>query len=154
MNSKKNIGIITSAGGHYFQIKQLLPYFKGNNIFWIINPKLKYEPKLHGSTVYIAYAPESRNVITALANALQSFSIFRNEKPDVLISCGAGIAVPFFFIGKFFYHTKLIFIEPIDFVAYPSLTGKIVYNFVDYFFVQQKIQKTWYPKAVYQGSIL
>ena len=75
------------------------------------------------------------------------------EKPDLLISCGAGIAPPVFLVGKIL-GCKLIFIEPYDFIAYPSLSGKMVSLLVDKLLIQNHQQKKFFKKAEFWGSTL
>jgi beta-1,4-N-acetylglucosaminyltransferase len=154
MTNKPTIGIITSKGGHIFQLNQLRPFWKKYKRFWITDQGLDTDYFLKSEKIYFGYFPESRNIVNAFRNLFLAFKILKIERPDILISSGAGIAVPFFIVGKLFFKTKIIFIEPYDFIRYPSLTGKIVYNFVDLFLIQHNFQKKWYPKAKYWGSLL
>ena len=71
---------------------------------------------------------------------------------DLIISCGAAVAVPFFYIGKMM-GAKLVYIEVFDRIDKPTMTGKMVYPIVDKFVVQWEEQKKVYPKAVNLGSI-
>ena len=153
-NKKVKLGIITSSGGHLLQLIQINSLFKKYDRFWVSFSGKDTKYYLKKERVYIAYYPESRNVVNAIKNSLLSIKIFLKEKPKVLISSGAGIAVPFFFIGKIFFHTKNIYIESYDFIQYPSLTGRMVYHITDLFLIQHKKQKQWYPKAKYWGSLL
>ena len=85
--------------------------------------------------------------------------IVKKEKPDLLFSCGAGIAPPVFLAGKIL-GCKLLFMEPYDFIAYPSLSGRLVAPIVDKLLVQHKIQKKFFQtrltgkKAEYWGETL
>ena len=76
----------------------------------------------------------------------------RLKEFDLIISCGAAVAVPFFYIGKTM-GAKLIYIEVFDRIDKPTMTGKMVYPIVDKFIVQWEEQKKVYPKAVNLGSI-
>jgi len=152
-SKKVKLGIITSKGGHLLQLIQINSLFKKYNRFWVSFSGKDTKYYLKKEITYYAYYPESRNVLNAIKNSLLSIKIFLKEKPSHLISSGAGLAVPFFIIGKIL-KARLIFIEPFDFVSYPSLTGKILYNIVDLFIVQHKVQKKWFKKAKYWGSLL
>ena len=70
----------------------------------------------------------------------------------VIISSGAAVAVPFFYLGKLF-GAKLVYIEVFDRIDKPTMTGKMVYPIVDKFIVQWEEQKEVYPKAINLGSI-
>jgi len=150
---KNNIGIITSKGGHLSEVLQLQPLWVDRDRFWVTFRGKDTSYYLAKEKKHYAHFPESRSLVNAVRNLFLAVRILKKERPTVLISCGAGIAVPFFLVGKFLYGTRLIYIESYDFIAYPSLTGKLLYNFVDLFVVQHSIQKKWYPKAKYWGSL-
>ena len=61
----------------------------------------------------------------------------------MIISCGAAVAVQFFYIGKMM-GAKLVYIEVFDRIDKPTMTGKMVYPIVDKFVVQWKEQKNVY----------
>ena len=150
----KKIGIITSKGGHLLEISQLIPLFSKYRHFWV---SFKGKDVLHlknRGKIYYANYPETRHAINFIKNLYLASRVFAIEKPTTLISCGAGIALPFFVIGKLFFKTRIMYIESFDCIAYPSLTGRLVYNLADLFLVQHKEQKKWYPKAKYWGSLL
>lgn len=151
---KVKIAVITSKGGHLFEILRLKNLFDSYSHFYVTFRGSDSQYYLKNKNIYYAYYPESRNIKNFFKNLFLSILIFSKEKPTLLISCGAGIAVPFFIVGKLLFKAKLIFIEPYEFVAYPSLTGKILYNVADLFLIQQKCQQEWFPKAKYWGSLL
>ncbi len=46
--------------------------------------------------MYPCYFPTNRNLINLVKNTFLAFKILRDEKPDVIISSGAAVAVPSF----------------------------------------------------------
>ena len=76
----------------------------------------------------------------------------KKEKPDVIISSGTAVAVPFFYIGKLF-GAKTVYIEVFDRIDKPTVTGKLVYPVTDKFIVKWEEMKKVYPKAINLGSI-
>ncbi|MDC1211760.1 UDP-N-acetylglucosamine transferase subunit ALG14 [Amylibacter sp.] len=78
---------------------------------------------------------------------IDSWRILKIEKPEFIISTGAGVAVPFFIIGKLIYRSKLIFIESASRVNSLSLTGKLVYFFVDKLYVRDERLAKKYKRA-------
>ena len=99
------------------------------------------------------YALDSAGFKTrGFEDGLSCYEALKNEKPDLIISCGAAVAVPFFYIGKMM-GAKLVYIEVFDRIDKPTMTGKMVYPIVDKFVVQWEEQKKVYPKAVNLGSI-
>ena len=87
-----------------------------------------------------------------MKNTVLAWKVLKREKPDLIISSGAAVAVPFFYLGKLF-GAKLIYIEVFDRIDKPTMTGKLVYPIVDKFIVQWDEMKEVYPKAINLGSI-
>lgn len=114
--------VVTSVGGHLYQMIKISNSWADYNHFWVTFNAVDVKSLLHKQQVYHAYAPESRNLVNVIRNFILALKILRVEKPSVVISCGAGIAPPFFLAAKIMgIHT--IYIEPIDFIQKPSLTG-------------------------------
>ena len=107
---------------------------------------------LKGEKVYPCYFPTNRKIKNIIKNTFVAQRVLRKEKPDLVISSGAAVAVPFFYIAKLM-GKKLIYIEVFDRIDKPTLTGKLVYQIVDKFIVQWVEMKKVYPKAINLGSI-
>ena len=152
-SNRPKIAIISSRGGHLFQMYRLKAWWNRYDHFWVTFPGDDVSSLLKNERIYYGYYPESRNVLNAIRNLLFAIKILRKEQPGMLISCGAGIAPPFFYIGKLL-GIKLIFIEPYDFIAYPSLSGRLIAPIADHFLVQHKTQMRFYKNALYKGATL
>ena len=150
---KPRIGIITSKGGHLYQMSRLRPWWNKYDRFWVTFPGEDSESLLSGERVYYGYYPETRHIIHAIRHIFLALRILRKERPSVLISCGAGIAPPFFIIARFM-GIKTVFIEVFDLVKKPSLTGKLISPFVTHMLVQHEAQKRFYKRAISMGPIL
>lgn len=101
---------------------------------------------------FSCYYPTNRNVINLIRNSFLAIKILLKEKPDLIISSGAAVAVPFFYLGKLM-GAKTIYIEVFDRIDAPTLTGKLVYPVTDKFIVQWDEMKKVYPKAINLGGI-
>jgi len=148
----KKLCLICAAGGHLTQMRQMEHLWKYYDYFFVTQKKpiTKYLKKVH-KTYYIQ--DPNRNPIPVIKCFIDSWKLFRKEKPDVIITTGAGIAIPMFIIGKLF-GKKLIAIESVSRVFTPSLTGKILYNIADLFLVQwPTLLKKYGPKAKYGGRV-
>ena len=108
--------------------------------------------KLKNEKMYSCYFPTNRNLKNLIKNTILAIKILKKEKPDLIISSGAAVAVPFFYIGKIL-GIKLVYIEVFDRYDKPTLTGKLVYPITDKFIVQWEEEKKVYPKAINLGSI-
>ena len=147
------IGLITSRGGHLFQLYQLKGWWSRYERFWVTGRGEDTKFFLKKERVYYAYFPESRNFLNAIKNLFLGFKILKKEKPDLLVSCGAGIAPPIFLAGKLL-GCKLVFMEPYDFIAYPSLSGRLIAPIADKILVQHKRPKRFYKKSQYWGGTI
>jgi UDP-N-acetylglucosamine:LPS N-acetylglucosamine transferase len=120
---------------------------------WITSKK---EDALHlvkDERVYWAYFPTPRNLKNLLRNTLLAWRVLRRERPDVIVSSGSAVAVPFFYIGKVLGCT-LVFIEVYDRISTPTLTGKLVYPIADLFVLQWEEQRRFYRRGILLGQIL
>ena len=134
---------------HLYMLK---PFWKNKDRFWVTFDKDDAKSILSGEKVYPCFFPTNRNLKNLIRNTFLAVRILRKEKPDLLISSGAAVAVPFFYIAKLM-GKKLIYIEVYDRIDKPTLTGRLVYPIVDSFIVQWEEQKQVYKKAVNFGSI-
>lgn len=134
---------------HLYMLK---PSWKDHERFWVTFDKEDARSLLEGEEVYHCYYPTNRSIKALFINTRLAIKLLRKERPDLIISSGAAVAVPFFYIGKLL-GAKLIYIEVFDRIDKPTMTGKMVYPIADKFIVQWEEMKKVYPKAINLGSI-
>lgn len=144
--------LVGSSGGHLTHLKMLKPFWENKNRFWVTFDKEDANSALKDEQVYHCYFPTNRNIWNLVRNTILAVKVLRKERPDVIISSGAAVAVPFFYIGKVL-GAKLIYIEVFDRVDKSTVTGRLVYPITDKFIVQWEEQKQVYKKALNFGSI-
>jgi UDP-N-acetylglucosamine:LPS N-acetylglucosamine transferase len=88
-----------------------------------------------------------------LVNLWEAWVILRRERPQVILSSGAGPAVPFSLVGKSL-GISTIYVETIASVSTPSLTGRIMYWLADRFFYQWQSLEKYFPKGSFGGPVL
>ena len=118
--------LVGSSGGHLTHLYMLKPFWKDKNRFWVTFDKEDARSLLEGEKVYPCYFPTNRSIKALIKNTKIAWDVLHKEKPDLIISCGAAVAVPFFYIGKTM-GAKLIYIEVFDRIDKPTMTGKMVY---------------------------
>lgn len=146
------ICLVGSSGGHLTHLFLLKKYWSNYDRFWVTFDKVDAKSVLSGEKIIPCYFPTNRNLINLIRNTILAFIVIVKEKPDLMISSGAAVAVPFFWIGKIF-GAKTVYIEVFDRVDKPTITGKLVYPVTDLFIVQWEEMKKVYPKSVNLGSI-
>ena len=146
------IALVGSSGGHLTHLYLLKKFWENEDRFWVTFDKTDAKSILKEERFYPCYYPTNRNVKNTIKNTILAFKILRKEKPDLIISSGAAVAVPFFWLGKLF-GAKTVYIEIFDRIDKPTLTGKLVYPVTDKFIVQWEELKKVYPKAINLGVI-
>lgn len=146
------ICLVGSSGGHLAHLNMLKPFWKDEERFWVTFDKEDARSILKDEKTYSCHFPTNRNLKNLIKNTFLAIKVLKKEKPDVIISSGAAVAVPFFYIGKLF-GAKTVYIEVFDRIDKPTVTGKLVYPVTDKFIVQWEEMKKVYPKAINLGSI-
>lgn len=149
---KIKVALVGSSGGHLTHLYLLKKFWENEERFWVTFDKPDARSILKNEKWYSCYYPTNRNVKNTIRNTFFAFKVLIKEKPDLIISSGAAIAVPFFWLGKLF-GAKTVYIEIFDRVDTPTMTGRLVYPVTDKFIVQWEGLKKIYPKAINLGGI-
>ena len=91
---------VCSSGGHLAQLYQLRPWWDRHERTWVTFDHPHAESLLQGERLITAFAPTTRNIPNALRNLRLAIKTIRAERPDVVISDGAGVAFPFFVVAR------------------------------------------------------
>lgn len=145
------ICIVSSCGGHLTEVRALLPAYQAEPHFYVLNDQALLPADMQGRTHFIAHSERDWKF---LLNLWEAWRILWRERPDVILSTGAGPAVPFALIGKLFFRTHVIFIETITRIDAPSMTGRLMYRLADDFFYQWRSLGSHFPKGIYGGPLL
>ena len=145
--------LVTSSGGHLFHLQLLRSFWTKYPRIWVASRKDDALSLLKDEAVYWAYYPTPRNFKNLLRNTGLAIRVLLRERPDVILSAGSAVAVPFFYVGKMLGCT-LVFVEVYDRFATPTLTGRLVHPISDLFIVQWEEQKEFYPHAIFMGQLL
>lgn len=148
----KKICLVGSSGGHLSHLYLLKPMWEKYDRFWVTFDKVDAQSILKNEKMYPCYYPTNRNLWNLIRNTFLAIKVLLKEKPDVIISSGAAVAVPFFYLGKLM-RKKTVYIEVFDRIDKSTLTGKLVYLVTDLFIVQWEEMKKVYPKAINLGGI-
>ena len=155
MGKKKKICLIANGGGHYEQIRQLKEVYDKYDCFYVVM-KTDATKNAKEKTHFIIENTHSNEFIFLLRSIIilfQSLYIILKEKPDVIISTGAGATVPLCVLAKKVFKKKLIFIESFAKRESPTKTGLKMYEMADLFIVQWDSMLKFYPDAVVGGWI-
>lgn len=147
------IALVGSSGGHLTQLLLLRPWWSRHDRFWVTFDKPDARSSLVGERCYWCHHPTNRNLPNLLRNTGLAWQVLRRERPDVVISTGAAVAVPFLALGRVF-GALTVFIEVYDRIDSPTVTGRLVYPITHKFVVQWPEQRRFYPGAESFGELL
>lgn len=147
------ICLVCSSGGHLAPAYNLKEWWQKYEHFWVTFKKEDAISILKEEKTYYAFYPTNRNILNLIKNTCFAIKILIKERPQIIFSTGAGVAIPFFFLGKLI-KAKNIYLEVYDRINSPTMTGKIVYPVTDKFLVQWEEQKSFYPKAEIWGQVV
>lgn len=145
------IGIVSSCGGHLTEIRSLEAAYGSYEHFYVLNDQVLLPADMEGKTYFITHSERDWKV---LLNLWEAFRILHRERPAVLISTGAGPAVPFALVGRLLFGCRIVFIETITRVTAPSLTGRIMYWLAHDFFYQWPSLARYFPRGTCGGTLV
>jgi beta-1,4-N-acetylglucosaminyltransferase len=134
------------------QMRALRSAWEGPQCTWVTLAGADVEALLREEDVLLGYGPTNRSLAKLVRNLGFAFETVRLLRPDVIVSTGAGLAVPFFLIGRL-CGCRLIYVESLTRTSSLSLSGRMVYPLAHAFFVQWP-RTTRLRRARYVGGLL
>jgi beta-1,4-N-acetylglucosaminyltransferase len=147
------LAVIASSGGHLTQLLVLQEFWTRYSRFWVTFDTLDATTALKTERAYWAHHPTNRNLWNLLRNTVLALKVLASERPTHVISTGAAVAIPFFWLGRLL-GARTIYLEVFDRIDTPTLTGRIVAPVTDHFLVQWPEQLSLYKGAELVGPVL
>ena len=154
MDEPLRLLLVCSSGGHLAQLHCLDAWWTRHARAWVTFDKPDARSLLEGERVHWGHHPTNRNVPNLLRNTLLAWRVLRAERPQVIVSNGAGIAVPFLWLGKLFFGAVTVYVEVYDRIDTPTLTARLVRPVLDRMVLQWEEQRASYPEGQVLGSVL
>lgn len=145
--------LVCSPGGHLQQLLALKPAWDDTEHSWVTLPGADVGVLLADETVTFGNGPTNRSLGNLIRNFGLAWRLLRRDRPDVILSTGAGLALPFFMIGKIL-RIRCVYVESVTRSESLSLTGRLIYPLADSFFVQWSDLAGRLDKAIYAGAVL
>jgi UDP-N-acetylglucosamine:LPS N-acetylglucosamine transferase len=148
-----SVVLACSSGGHLMQLYQLKPWWSSRQRLWVTFRTADAISLLRGENVEWAYHPTTRNIPNLLRNVRLAWRVLRRDRPDVVVSDGAGVAFAFFLVARLL-RIATVYLEVFDRIDMPTLSGRLCYPLTDLFLLQWAEQKKAYPRGVVIGNLL
>lgn len=149
---RSKILFVASSGGHLVQLLALRSWWESHERVWVSFDTPDVRGALGDERLVAAHHPTTRNLPNALRNAALARRVLRAERPDIIMSTGAGVAVPFFWCARAM-GIRSIYLEVFDRIDSPTLTGRLCYPVTDAFCVQWDSQLPFYPGGINVGQV-
>ena len=91
---------------------------------------LALAPLLSGERVYAAHSPAARSVKNLVRNLLLARRLVRRLRPQVVLTTGAAVAVPFAWLARA-HGVPVVWIESLARAERPSLSCRLVSPIAD-----------------------
>ena len=117
--------IVCSSGGHLLQMLELRDAWEPFDRVWVTFDKSDARSLLRGERWIHAYGPTNRNVPNLLRNLRLAAQVLRREQPSAILTTGAGVAVPFAWVGRAL-GTPTIYVESLTRIDGLSLSARLI----------------------------
>lgn len=144
--------VTCSSGGHWVQMRRILPAFEGMDIFYVsVEPMA--DPDL-GAVRYYQIANVTRKNPAAMIGILRDLArIIRAERPDVVVTTGAAPGLLGLAVAKLLTRSRTIWIDSIANTEKLSMSGRMARLVADAWLVQwEHLSRPGGPQ--YWGAVL
>ena len=117
--------IVCSTGGHLLQMQELREAWAPFERVWVTFDKSDSRSLLRDERVVYAFGPTNRNIPNLLRNLRLALRVLRRERPSSILTTGAGVAVPFAWIGRIL-GIPTIYVESVTRIDGLSLSGRLI----------------------------
>jgi UDP-N-acetylglucosamine:LPS N-acetylglucosamine transferase len=127
--------LVCSTGGHLLQLVALREAWEPFSRAWVTFDKSDARSLLAAERVHVAHGPTNRNVPNLIRNLVAAWRLIRTARPAVVMTTGAGVAVPFAWIGRA-HGASIVYVESLSRIDRPSLSLRLIAPVAERIYVQ------------------
>jgi len=150
---RADILLACSSGGHLLQLLALREVWEPYDRVWVTDDRTDTRSLLEGEPVVFAYWPTSRTVRTLPRNLALAWRVVRRARPAVVLTTGAGTAVPFAWVARL-HGSRVVHVETLTRIETPSMTCRLLAPIADRVYVQWPELRARVRRSRYVGSVL
>lgn len=145
--------LVSSSGGHLAQLLALRPWWEQRARTWVTFDTPDAMSQLANEDVIPAFFPTTRNAANLVRNSFLAARVVPRLNPDLVVSTGAAVAVPFFAVARAL-GIPTAYIEVFDRLDTRTVTGRLCRPMSDLFLVQWEQQQQMYPGSRVVGTLM
>ena len=144
--------LVCSCGGHLLQLVALRESWEPFRRAWVTFDKSDSRSLLAGEAVYYAHGPTNRSIRNLIRNLVAAHRLVRELQPKVVLTTGAGVAVPFAWVAKL-RGAQVVYVESLARIDGPSLTYRLIAPIATRRYVQWPELAESLPGARFAGNV-
>jgi UDP-N-acetylglucosamine:LPS N-acetylglucosamine transferase len=144
--------LVCSSGGHLQQLYALQAAWDGFSRTWVTFDRTDSRSLLAAEHVVFAHGPTNRSIRALILNLGLAARMLVWRRPRAILTTGAGVAVPFIWIGRLL-GVHVVYVESATRIEAPSLSLRLVRPFVSHLYVQWPELQRLLPGALYRGNV-
>lgn len=144
--------LVCSAGGHLLQLLALKDAWDGLSRVWVCDDASDARSLLHSEWVVYASGPPNRSPRNIVRNLVLALRLVARERPRVVLTTGAGTAVPFAWAARI-AGARVVYVESLSRIERPSLACRLIAPIADRVYVQWPELAQAMPRARYVGTV-
>jgi UDP-N-acetylglucosamine:LPS N-acetylglucosamine transferase len=117
--------LVCSTGGHLLQLVALRDAWEGFTRTWVTFDKSDARSLLEGERVVHAFGPTNRSLRNLVRNLGLAWRVIGTSRPKVVLTTGAGVAVPFAWLGRL-RGARVVYVESITRIDTLSLSHRLI----------------------------
>jgi UDP-N-acetylglucosamine:LPS N-acetylglucosamine transferase len=153
MGGQVDILLVCSAGGHLLELYALRDAWSDAERAWVTFDKSDARSLLGGERVIHAHGPTNRNLPNLFRNLALAWTVVRRLRPKAIVTTGAGVAVPFAWIGRL-RGARVVYVESVARIDRPSLSCRLIAPFAARIYVQWPELVRVVAGARYAGGVI
>lgn len=157
-SGRADLLLVCSTGGHLLQLVALREAWEPFSRVWVTFDKSDARSLLAGESVVFAHGPTNRNFgLLAVRNHLRNLGValrvLRAHRPRVVLTTGAGFAVPFAWAGRLL-GARVVYVESLSRIDRPSVGCRLIAPVASRVYAQWPELVEAVPRARYLGSVV
>jgi beta-1,4-N-acetylglucosaminyltransferase len=144
--------LVCSCGGHLLQLVALRESWQLFTRAWVTFDKSDSRSLLAGERVFYAYGPTNRSIKNLFRNLLVAWRVVAQVRPKVVVTTGAGIAVPFAWVARL-RGGKVVYVESLSRIEGPSLSYRLIAPIAERRYVQWPELARTLPQSRFVGNV-
>ena len=145
--------LVSSSGGVLLDLLALEPWWRGHRTTWAVIRAADTESALRGQDVrWIRECRAARPDRLLLTFVRAGHALLRSVRPDLVVSAGSGVAVPFFILSRLL-GIPCIWISTLNIIATPGRADRLCSRLASAVVVQRETLLQTHPGAVLIGEL-